>query len=213
MRVTIEYLELTLENCEVLRIPGHCIGDFFAGKIESVVQRVACNAIMPMEICHQFYIEIHKDADVLVEDGYGDQAITLFDRLMMYRDITGVDIHFIDPDYSDHEKDVREAKSFYLDWRGNGIENPHQTFRLSRLGHLYIVVDASTTVEEVYPDSYINDEEGVAIRFELCDVGDANKEAAEQWHSAARARFAELEGSSQSVDSDQTGIQGTEPVL
>ena len=58
----IKYIELTLENCEVVTIDGKYIGDFLVDDISTSISRLACNWVGKVDWAGLVAIEIHKDA-------------------------------------------------------------------------------------------------------------------------------------------------------
>lgn len=185
----IKEISLILENCEVITIPGKYIGDIYLRDIRTSVERVACNAIVKMNTCHEFGIEIHGDANHEPYLIFGHKPTerdmqTIFDRLLAYKDITQVEITFCADEEYGAEKE--ETLHYHLHW-ADGCEytNMLQSAKLSRRGDLYIVVsDSGKSVTDVFEEAVIpmNEEECKAqdemtdFKFEMYAIGDKNWE-------------------------------------
>lgn len=196
----IKEITFTFENCEQITIPGKYIGCFFVNGIYKRIARIACNAIKEMDICSSFGVEIHKDANVPYSP-FGDESMeeTTFDRFLRWDDITGIDfVMTTDAVYYGAEEMTAENSktySFYADWDSSldyEENNRNQMTALSELGHLYILIDADSSISEVWDNSEINDE-SYDITFDLCDVGNAHYEA-------ARERFMRQYGNEDDAD-------------
>lgn len=167
----IRKLEFVLENCEVITIDGKYIGDFHAGDIRKEVSRMACNHIGIMEICHNFCVEIHKDANIEYSPfGCGDWKTTIFERLTKHNDITAIDISLYDQ-YEDDGNDIVEH--YYIHWGDDDeYNNSYQSSKVSKNGWLYIVASKDTAINEVYPDENIDDKDFIEFHEEMFDIGD-----------------------------------------
>lgn len=172
----IRKLEFVLENCEVVRIDGKYIGDFYAGDIKKEISRMACNHIGMEEICHSFYVEIHKDANKKYAP-FGDiEWKTLaFERLTQYNDITSVIIHL----YDQYDEEAREDESkdtvynYLIHWVGDDdYENPAQKSKIAKTGWFYLVIDEKSELEDVFPNDIVDDEEHADFHASMLDIGD-----------------------------------------
>lgn len=190
----IRKLELVLENCEVVKVDGKYIGNFYAGDIKKEIARMACNHIDMMEICHSFYVEIHKDANKRYESfGDKDWKTLAFDRLTKYNDITSVIIHL----YDQYDEDAREDESkdtvynYLIHWVGDDdCENPAQKSKIAKTGWLYLVIGENVKMEETFPDEEVDDEEYADFHASMLDIGD--KYCAE--HEEMLKRYANNKG-------------------
>lgn len=157
----IRSIDLVLENCEVVTIEGKHIGDFYLGDIRQEIARMACNHIGMEEICHSFYIEIHKDANK-------DNA---FKRLQTYNDITQVTVCLYDQYAEDPEEAIE--KHYLLHWNEDSeYENEYQKSLIADTGWLYLVVEKDKTIEDVFDLDAINDAEHADFVASMYDIGD-----------------------------------------
>jgi hypothetical protein len=165
----IRSVDLVLENCEVLTIEGKYIGDFYLGDIRQKIARMACNHIGMEEICHSFYMEIHKDASKDV-DCFGIKT-NVFERLQAYSDITQVTVRLYDQYAEEPEEDVE--KRYLLHWGGDSeYENEYQKSLVADTGWLYIVVEKDKSIEDVFDLDSINDAEHADFIASMYDIGD-----------------------------------------
>lgn len=182
--MTLKQVSFTLENCEHISIPGYYIGDICVEGITTSISRVAANAVMKMETCHEFAVEIHCDANRAPYTVFGYQPEekspiqTIFDRLTYFRDITQISIVLTDNEYYEENFDEHtETYEYFLNWKGSSeYENSAQSAKVSNRGDLYIVVSSKgDTVEQYFstelePDSA----EDVDFKFKMYEVGDDN---------------------------------------
>ena len=168
----LKKIELTLENCEVIKIPGKYIGTFLVDKIRKCISRVAANAIIEMNIAGEVLIEIHRDANKSYKPFGIDTPDKkyIFDRLIRYRDITQIDF-VIESD------DDRKSYHYSIEWPNSDYnENDEQISFLSHCGHLYIVISKKTIKKKwgIYDffDEDIDDEEEMDCHFRLLGIGD-----------------------------------------
>lgn len=165
----IRSVDLVLENCEVITIEGKYIGDFYLGDIRQEIARMACNHIGIEEICHSFYMEIHKDASKNVCSL--DTATNIFKRLRAYSDITGVTVRLYDQYAEEPEEDIE--KHYLLHWGGDSeYENEYQKSLVANTGWLYLVVEKDKTIADVFDLDLINDEEHAEFVASMYDIGD-----------------------------------------
>jgi hypothetical protein len=172
----IRKLEFGLENCEVITIDGKYIGDFYAGDIKKEIARMACNHIGMEEICHSFYVEVHKEANKTYSPfGIEKDRTLAFDRLIKWNDITDITIHL----YDQYNKETRDDESkdtvyhYLIHWVGDDdYENPAQKSKIAKTGWFYLVVDKTKTLEDVFPDEMVDDEEYADLHASMMDIGD-----------------------------------------
>ena len=91
----LKNITFTFENCDMITIDGKYIGGFLVDEIKTSIQRVACNAIIRMDIAKVIAIEIHKDANKERSSfdfwDCNDDKNMIFDRFLEYNDITRVE--------------------------------------------------------------------------------------------------------------------------
>ena len=183
----IKELTFIFENCEEMTIDGRYIGDFWMKDLTTEISRIACNHVGPMDICRDFFVELHKDANKPYR-GFGFDLgyyETTFSRLRNYNDITQVEVTLYDQ-YSDHPEETETKKHYFLDWMDDDkSENPAQTNYLAATGWLYIRVkdgeDAFSAIgEEVEDEGYAD---AVSDMYEIGDKyhqGDQENEGKEK---------------------------------
>lgn len=161
-------ITFTFENCDMVTIDGKYIGDFLVDEIKTSIQRVACNAIIEMNIAKVIAIEIHKDANKERSSfdfwDCNDDKHMIFDRFLEYDDITRVEFTLDDTNYS-----------YYVDWVcDSDMENEAQHSYVSKNNNLYIVISDGKNVEDYFDFEMIDDSEYMDFQFEMYDVGDEN---------------------------------------
>lgn len=167
----IKELTFIFENCEEMTIDGRYIGDFWMKDLTTEISRIACNHVGPINICRDFFVELHKDADKPYR-GFGlGRYESTFNRLRNYSDITQVEVILYDQ-YADHPEETEIKKHYYLDWLdGNRVENSAQTDYLAATGWLYIRVkdgeDAFSAIGEE-----VEDEDYADAVSDMYDIGD-----------------------------------------
>lgn len=171
----IRKLEFVLENCEVVTVEGKYVGAFHAGDIRKEISRLGCNHIGMMEICHCFYVELHKDANK-AHAPFGDvnEQTTAFKRLMAYNDITQINIHLYDQygdDCDDESKD--KVEHYLIHWEGDSdYENDVQRSKIAKTGWFYLAIGKDTNLDEMFPDEEVDDEEHADFHASMMDIGD-----------------------------------------
>lgn len=172
----IRKIELGLENCDVITIDGKYIGAFYAGDIRKQIARMACNYVDIAEICHEFYLEVHKDANKKhFELGCEEFETTVFERLQMHNDICSITVYLYDEcnneTCDDESKDT--VYHYLLSWGGDSdYVNAYQYSKVSKEGWLYIVVGEKMDINEVFPNEECDDEEMMDSYAAMLDIGD-----------------------------------------
>lgn len=154
MQEEIKYIELILENCEVIRIDGKYIGDFDIDNIKESICRQGCNYIKRMKKCECFYISVYRDANIekTVEFTMGtlSEKAKPFKRLTEYDDITQIIIYF-----NDGKEEI-----IYVPWdEESEYRNVYQKTCVSDKGDLYILINKELNIENIWELSEINDED------------------------------------------------------
>ena len=128
----VKSIELVMENCEVFKIERKHIGELHIGKIERQIGRTACNSISEDFIANEFQIQIHHNANIVMEDSNG----SMFERINAYNDITRVYVNYSNGD----------SEWFYTDWNHeNDLFNSYQSTVISEVnGCLFIVINKNT---------------------------------------------------------------------
>ena len=145
----IKKIEIIFENCEYAVIDGKHIGYFYAGDISDEYAVLGCNSFDHMRICHDFRMEVHKEAEG-PNKGFMLDDTNLFERIERYSDITSIEIH------TDDEKEP--MVKLYVDWDGNDYNNVNQSCCISDKGHLYLTISEEKTVEDVFEEVLDDDE-------------------------------------------------------
>lgn len=153
----LDYLELGFETCEIARIPGKYIAEFYVGDLETTYERLGCNAIHKLESCHRFAVEIHRDANCRHGNG------TVFERIQAYPDVTSIKFSI---DGEEHQ--------FWIDYDEESLVPPQKSY-LSKPGHLYLVIGENAEMSDFFDKENIDDPEYVDFWFEMYDVGDVNQ--------------------------------------
>lgn len=175
----IKYIELTLENCEVVTIDGKYIGDFLVDDISTSISRLACNWVGKVDWAGLVAIEIHKDADkeYYFLDGCKRNK---FSRLTTWNDITHIDI-CLEEDVGD-DSAKSQTYSYAIDWDdGNDGENKNQESYISDLGNLYIYINSKKSSDnkgifDFFDKEEINNKDYSHFRFLMCGIGKEDEE-------------------------------------
>lgn len=174
----LKYITFTLENCDQITVDGKYIGDFYVGDIKSEIRRIACNSIMKMDISKEFAIEIHKKANKEhFELGCESFKTTVFEVLTRCNDITSIEFELEDQYVEDEEIPAKEYYDYFVNWCGDSdYDNDAQKSYISKPGHLYLVIDKNSKIEDYFDKEEIDDEETMKFHFDMCDVGDKEDE-------------------------------------
>ena len=164
----LRYIELTLENCEVVTIDGKYIGDYLVDDISTSISRLACNWVGKVDWAGLVAIEIHKDAgeEYYFLDGRKGNK---FSRLTTWNDITHIDI-CLEEDVGD-DSATSQTYSYAIDWDdSNDGENKNQESYISDLGNLYIYINSKKSANnkgifDFFDKEAINDKDYSHFRF------------------------------------------------
>lgn len=170
----LKYITFVLENCDTVTVDGKYIGDFYVGKIESEIRRIACNSIIRMDTAKEIAIEIHKDANKEhLEFGCESFKTTVFEALTRYSDITSIQFELEEQYVEDGEVPVKEYYDYLVNWCGESdYENEAQKSYISKPGHLYLVIDKDYNIEDYFDKEEIDNNETMNFHFDMCDVDD-----------------------------------------
>lgn len=141
----LDYLDLILENCEVIHIDGKYICFFKADDIQTSFYGIGSWTIK-QETVRSFCVELHPKANTIHYPlGVKDRETTTFARLKKYPDITHIEF-------------VLDGQKYYyaVDWDGiDGQDNIYQTTYESELGFLYIKVEKDKSILDFFTEDYI----------------------------------------------------------
>ena len=173
----LKYITFTLENCDQITIEGKYVGDFYVGDIISEIKRIACNSIMKMNITKEFAIEIHKNANkthyVL---GLEKCKYTVFEILTSHNNITSIEFELEEQYIKDEKIPKFEHYKYFVNWTGDSdFVNDSQKSYISKPGHLYLVIDKKSNIEDYFDSEEIDNEEIMDFQFKMYDVGDEDE--------------------------------------
>lgn len=163
----IKYIELTLENCEVVTIDGKYIGDFLVDDISTSISRLACNCVGKVDWAGLVAIEIHKDADK-------ELYHPIFSLLTRWNDITHIDI-CLEEDVGD-DSAKSHIYSYAISWSDDDEEeNKNQESYISDLGNLYIYINSKKSsnnkgIFDFFDKEAINDKDYSHFKFLMCGI-------------------------------------------
>lgn len=96
----LKYVEIILENCEVLKVERKYIGNFYLGEIKTTISKTASNSISKNISCKEFIIQINREMNREEQSQYTfgriDEKTNPIKRLMKYHDITAVEVTYKD---------------------------------------------------------------------------------------------------------------------
>ena len=135
---------LVFENCESVTFTKG-LGVFHIGKLETSIDRVAINAIQKVTVAHEIYIQLFKQCEF--KACIYDNETTPFTRINRWQDITSVEITYADNTTEQYLVNYVEPEN----QAGMlGAPNVNQKTCISKAGHLYIVIDANKSLEDVF---------------------------------------------------------------
>lgn len=135
----IKHVDLVLENCEILRVPGNAILDMNVNGIEETISRVAMNAIRKNVSAKDIIIQVRHTVDeaVLGEGLFGpigeQEEVSPLEMLKERTDITQITITW--------ENDKTE--NFLVNWdfsAGNEYYNAFQSNIVNEKGGVMVVI-------------------------------------------------------------------------
>ena len=149
----IKYINIILENCEVIKIDGSHIGYFMLDDIRKSLQIFGCNAFGKAETAQLFAVQIHNAADIPYKFFDTITNHTCFERLTEHNDITSIEVH----------ENNGTSGEYFVKWVGDDYSNDIQSSVIDECGNLYIVVSPDTNVHEFF-DDLINDSKWLWLR-------------------------------------------------
>lgn len=173
----LKEITLILENCDAITIDGKYIGRFLVDDLHSYIGRTALNSFDKVDVADTIIIEIHKDANKeryqFDQTQYEDFKQMTFDRLLNYKDITGIEFTLVENYVQEGRKPVVEDYNYYVDWVGDSdYVNEAQVNYLSKDGNLYIVIAKDKKIEDFFELEEIDSSEAMNFYFSMNDVGD-----------------------------------------
>ena len=175
--MTLDKITFVMENCDTITIDGKYIGDFEVDDIRTSISRVACNAIMKMEVAHLVFIEVHKDGNEKYHEfGQNDSSFEIekFKRLLG-DDITAIEFDLVDPCVEDGKEPRREHYEYYVHWIGpNEYVNASSHTFVSDLGHLYIFIGPEEKLNELVDKDVLNNQGDIDFKFKMYGIGYEN---------------------------------------
>lgn len=142
----VKFIELVLENCEVIRIERKHIGSFFVSNITRSISRIATNSISDSLTAEDICIQVSPKANTpsSFRTGWSDDKATPFERIIMYDDIAAINIVYQD----------ESEEYIFVNWGGDSKRNNiYQTSMIAeRIGNLYIVISEKKKVETYFVD-------------------------------------------------------------
>lgn len=139
-----QFIDLVLENSEVIQIKSEHIHFFHAGEITRSISRFGTNAIHDMTSCKEIFLQLSPLSNDMssYDFTYHNNNTLPFDRLLKHQDLVAINIKFDD----DSEEYI------YVSWGGESDWiNAHQTCRVSQqTGDLFIVVSENKTADTYF---------------------------------------------------------------
>ncbi len=138
----VKFIELILENCEVVKIPPQYVGIFNVNNLHHSISRMATNAILDAVSCDSLYLQISSK---LVDPNsmWLEKDVLPIDRLTKCRDLVGVAVNYVDG----------TDEMIYVPWDDDPSEytNSYETSRLNPYtGDLFIVVSKTENVSDIF---------------------------------------------------------------
>lgn len=138
-------LKFHFRNGETWTVERSSIGDLWIKQITTSFGRIGESDFQKIHPCESLRIEVLPVADQVntqdINSGGLEQG--MFNRVKTYEDIEKMEILF----------DTNEADLVYFPYAakdGDGLDNLYQSSKIGANGHLYIVIDPSNSVEDIY---------------------------------------------------------------
>ncbi len=91
----VKEIELTLENCEHIKIPSGHLGNIVIEDIDTSIRRNAINSIDKLQTANSIYLDIIKPETIKtlrLFDEYDEESLSCSTRLIQHADITSVEV-------------------------------------------------------------------------------------------------------------------------
>lgn len=139
-------------NKETWTIKKEHIGDLWIKQISTSFGRINGGEFEKINPCEAFKIEISGEADHVQTDdiNLGGLELGMFERALKYQDIEKMMIIF----------DNGEEDLIYFPYKDKatpgqeGLDNLYQSTKISPAGKLYIVIDPTQSVTDIYSDKF-----------------------------------------------------------
>lgn len=127
---------------------------------------------MKMDTAKEFAIEIHKNANKEhLELSCESFKTTVFDVLER-GDITSIEFELEEQYVEDGKIPRKEYYDYYVDWCGESdYINEAQKSYISKPGHLYLVIDKNSKIDDYFDKEEIDNDETMEFQFDMYDVG------------------------------------------
>lgn len=143
-------LKILFRNGETWTIDRRYIGDLWIKQITTSFGRIKGSEFVEIHPCAGFKIEIYSEGDhVKSHDiNLGGLELGMFSRALKYEDIERMEIIY--------QAGAPDLVYFpYKDKSTEGLDNEYQSTRVSeKTKSLYIVIDPTQTVDEVYGEFF-----------------------------------------------------------
>ena len=146
-------LRFIFRNGETWTIDRKLIGDLWIKKVTTSFGRINGSEFQEIHPCESLRIEIFPEADhVMSEDiNLGGLELGMFERVQKYSDIEMMDILY----YGTDDATIKLADRIYFPYQAedeDGNDNHYQSSKIGPRGHLYIVIDPTHAVDDLYPE-------------------------------------------------------------
>lgn len=141
-------LKFYFRNGETWTVDRRHIGDLWIKKVTTSFGRINGGDFVEIHPCEAFKIEIYPEGDhVATQDiNLGGLELGMFARAVKYEDIEYMDINY-------HTGTPDRVYFPYADKTSEGLDNLHQSTKISEANKcLYIVIDPTQTVDDLYAD-------------------------------------------------------------
>jgi len=146
-------LQLFFRNGDTLIINREVIGDLWIKQVTTSYGRINGSDFQEIHPCQSFKIELLPEADRVDSENInlGSLEVGMFERIKKYSDIEKMDILYKNP--TGNEADMIQSERIYFPYEAqdvDGLDNKHQSTHMGENGHLYVLIDPSKTVTEVF---------------------------------------------------------------
>ncbi|MFO8068826.1 MAG: hypothetical protein R6U02_02420 [Alkalibacterium sp.] len=154
MKKVMSALRFLFKNGETMTVKRDQIGDLWIKQITTSFGRIGTSDFQEIRPCESLKIEIYKEADHVNSNDInkGGLEAGMFARIKKFQDIEKMDILYRDDKSGEKLMDV-EKDTIYFPYKAldnEGQDNAYQTSALMD-ETLYIVIDPTQTVQDVYP--------------------------------------------------------------
>lgn len=155
MKKVMAALKFIFRNGETWTVNREHIGDLWIKQVTTSYGRIGNSDFQEIHPCESLRIEIFQEADsVKTHDiNKGGLEAGMFERVKKYEDIEKMDILYQDADHPKSDTIVQSDRIYfpYQSADVDGNDNSYQTSKVVN-GRLYIVIDSTRTVDDIYPN-------------------------------------------------------------